>query len=513
MDDEEIIRLYIEQILLEEGIETFLAASGKEAVKMLQEKNFDLILTDLAMQEVNGLQVLEEVKRISPETVVIIVTGNASFRTVVQAMQKGAYDYILKPLTKDELLIRVNRGIEKYHLERRLNEIKRIETLTSNIGIFTLDHEGFFLHGNSNLSKRLWDVSTLNGKSIYDLPSIKKSGILKGFKQSLNGKSYDSDLVRIFKKSTNQEFILSIHFRPITGENGDLKFITLIIGEVSQRIKVIEKISQAERLAAVGKLAAGVAHEINNPLNIISLDVEFMKSRISPDDPAIENINSIGEEVDRIAHIVQQLQDHIRPSKGMGEFIDLNHLFHDHIFSVTFDQLSKKQVAVKLDLLDNLPMVQISKTKLTQVLMNFIKNAEDAMDAKGELTISTNQVLLNGLQKHKQPRLQSLSQKRKPGNFVEIKIVDTGTGIPQEHLNSLFDPFFTTKGSKGNGLGLFICYSIIKSYNGSISVSSTPGLGTEFSILLPIVSTDCSSQPINTEHLMLRNNESLFGTD
>ena len=162
---------------------------------------------------------------------------------------------------------------------------------------------------------------------------------------------------------------------------------------------------------------------------------------------------------------------------------------------MTFDQLSRKKVTVELKLSDNLPMVQIPKSKLTQVIMNLIKNAEDAIEDKGELTISTQPVLPDKVRMHGNLQGQSVSPQKGLGDFVEIKIRDTGVGIPKKHLNSLFEPFFTTKGFDGTGLGLFISYSIIKSYNGSISVSSTPGSGTVFSVVLPAVFPDHAPRP------------------
>lgn len=493
VDDEEIVRQSFERILSEEEIDISVASDGKDAITQIRKKTFDLVLTDLVMEEVDGMKVLEEVKRVSPETVVIIVTGYASLASAVRAMQKGAYDYLIKPCEKNELIMRVNKGIERRGMERKLNEMKKIEAIMSNIGIFTLDSQGVFLHGSSNLADRIWNMPSLDGKKLSDLPGAEESGIMAGFRQALEGKNVDNELLRFNREDSNENFILSVHFRPVTEKDGKIKAISLIIEEISQRIRVIEKISQAERLSALGKLAAGVAHEINNPLNIISLDIEFMRSKMKADDPCIENINSITEEVDRIALIVQQLQDHVKLREGTCELIDLNHLFREHIFTMTFDQLSRKQVSVKLDLFENLAPVQIPKTKLTQVLMNLIKNAEDAMGGAGELTISTQPVLSNNI--HNMADSQVSAPQRGLGNFVSIKIKDTGIGIQQEHLDSLFEPFYTTKGFKGTGLGLFISYSIIKSYNGSISVKSAPGTGTEFSVILPSVSADHAPRP------------------
>ncbi len=232
----------------------------------------------------------------------------------------------------------------------------------------------------------------------------------------------------------------------------------------------------------MGKLAAGVAHEINNPLNIISLDVEFLKSQVEPTNPMMENLHSISEEVERIAHIVQQLRDHAKMDEAGHEIININEIISSHIFSIAFSQLMKRGIKIELDLDKSNPLIMIPRTKITQVLMNLIKNAEDAMTERGALHVCTRQIL--------QPKnikdTETVSASSKTiNNLVEIVISDNGQGIKPEDMNYLFEPFFTTKGFDGTGLGLFISYSIIKSYNGTIKVESEVGRGTTFSIVLP----------------------------
>ncbi len=483
VDDEEIVRLNIERILATEDYTTITAQSGAEAIQMVKSGEFDLVLTDLIMEDIDGLKVLEEVKLDSPETVVIIITGYGSLSSAVRAMQKGAFDYIIKPCEKEELIMRVRNGIEKRKMEKKLLEINKMETILSNIGVFILDTEGVVTSANNDITEKLWGDTSLLGKKLFDLPGVGNTGLMDCFKQTLSGEEGScKENIKFYSKKDNSELILSCHLRPITFKGGKPKSIMLVIEDLTKRTKVMQQISQAEKLAALGKLAAGVAHEINNPLNIISLDVEFLKTQIDTDSPLMENLQSIAEEVDRIALIVKQLRDHAKREDSAHEKININEILNSHIFSIAFSQLIKKGIQIELNLAEKLPPVLIPRTKITQVLMNVIKNAEDAMSSGGTLNIQTRQIVKKNKLKAEE-EFEGSSGNLK--NLVEIVIEDQGTGIKQEDIKYLFEPFFTTKGFDGTGLGLFISYSIIKSYNGLINVTSEVGRGSTFSIILP----------------------------
>lgn len=482
VDDEEIVRINIERILESANYDTKTAQNGKEALQMVKREDFDLVLTDLIMEDIDGLKVLEGVKRESPETVVIIITGYGSLSSAVRAMQKGAFDYIIKPCEKAELIMRVKSGLEKLEMGKKILEVKKMEAILANIGVFIMDAEGVISTANPTIGAKLWGDTQLVGKKLHDLPGIKNTGLIDCFERALVDEWTSRENIRFYSEKDKTEFILSCHLRPVSFKNGKPKSVMLIIEDLTRRTKVMQQISQAEKLAALGKLAAGVAHEINNPLNIISLDVEFLKSQVGPDNPLTENLQSITEEVDRIAHIVKQLRDHAKREDSIQENIDVNEVLNSHIFSIVFGQLTKKGVKLEFNFEKDLPQVMIPRTKITQVLMNIIKNAEDAMPGGGLLTISTHCIVQK---KDAEQEGEILAGSQDLKDLVEIKIVDNGVGITPEDMNYLFEPFFTTKGFDGTGLGLFISYSIIKSYNGIIKVESTVGEGTVFSIVLP----------------------------
>ncbi|RMF84759.1 MAG: HAMP domain-containing protein [Nitrospinota bacterium] len=224
-----------------------------------------------------------------------------------------------------------------------------------------------------------------------------------------------------------------------------------------------EQLIQNEKLAAVGKLAAKVAHEVNNPLAIINTSMHLIHKTMSEQDPNKENIAIIEEEIKRIARIIRQLLDFARPSTEIRA-LRINEEIQ-HLIRFVERDLAEHKVKCRLDLAPNLPEIRASRDHLKQVLLNLIKNAREAMPQGGVLSLQTAQA---------------------PGGVI-IKVGDTGIGIPAEHLPHLFEPFFSTKkdSGEGMGLGLPVCRNIINNYGGTIEVESQPGQGTTFSIFLP----------------------------
>jgi PAS domain S-box-containing protein len=219
---------------------------------------------------------------------------------------------------------------------------------------------------------------------------------------------------------------------------------------------------QSEKLAATGKLAADIAHEVNNPLGIIKNYLQITKGELEESSETYKTIGVIEEEVQRIARIISGLLDFYRPESAYLEKTSVNQLVEDLLMLVGI-QLEKQGVAVEQELEEDLPGVVVSPDQLRQVLLNLVTNAQDAMPSGGTLSVCT----------------------RREEDRVVISFTDSGLGIPKEHLPYIFDPFFTTKGRKGTGLGLSVSYGIIQSFDGMMEASSAPGEGTTFTVSLP----------------------------
>jgi len=225
------------------------------------------------------------------------------------------------------------------------------------------------------------------------------------------------------------------------------------------------RVAQSERLASLGMLAAGVAHEINNPLGgilaLTGLTVEDMRG----DDPNRENLEEVIRQTERCRDIVKGLLAFSRQSKSNIQLLDLNKVLEDTLFLVTKQALFFNINLVQ-DLAPELPRVLADGSQCQQVFMNILMNAVQAMDERGTITIVTRSCM---------------------PHCVEVAISDTGHGIPPEQIDRIFDPFFTTKASgKGTGLGLSIAYGIVTTHHGTISVQSAVGKGSTFTVRLPI---------------------------
>lgn len=235
------------------------------------------------------------------------------------------------------------------------------------------------------------------------------------------------------------------------------------VGERTKELKELHaQLVQSERLAATGRLAGSIAHEINNPLQAID---SFISSVMKRADKRTCKILKLAEEgIDRIADIVKQLLTFHHPETAKIELVDINHVVKKSI-SLTKNQLYLSKVKIKEKFSPNLPKVRVSPQQTCQILLNIILNALDAMPNGGNLTIKTG----------------------KENGFVYIEVSDTGVGIPEELLGRIFEPFFTTKNKeKGTGLGLSISYGIVKACNGDILVRSEVNKGTTVTVRFPI---------------------------
>ena len=224
---------------------------------------------------------------------------------------------------------------------------------------------------------------------------------------------------------------------------------------------------RADRLASLGTLTAGLAHEIRNPLVAIKTFTQLLPERLEDEEFRSHFINIASSEVDRISSLITELLDFARPSEPKMEFEDINSILDGMILLVS-TETKKKQINIIKNYITNLPPVKIDREQIKQVFLNFLLNSIEATPERGEITIKTRSFV-------------------KPGgeSYIQIEFTDNGRGIPAEHLEDIFTPFFTTK-DKGSGLGLSISHQIVQDHRGYIDVESELNKGTSFFINLPL---------------------------
>ncbi len=253
--------------------------------------------------------------------------------------------------------------------------------------------------------------------------------------------------------------------------------------------KANQKLVQTEKHAATGRLAANLAHEINNPLGIIKNYLRMVSTAIERSgggrratDPNIDHVRIISEELDRIARIVRQLLDLHRPVEQSVSLTDINTLIRDTL-AIIEKSYAKENIVTQTELDSDLPTVMVSPDLIKQVLINLFQNAHDAMEGKGgTLTIKSG--------------LRTQWENGRYEKVIHISVTDTGCGIPKENLDHIFDAFFTTKSSdKGTGLGLSVSYGIVRMYRGSIEAQSDPGKGTTMLVTIPVEQSTRETTP------------------
>ena len=260
-----------------------------------------------------------------------------------------------------------------------------------------------------------------------------------------------------------RESIVNLAIAPLIAKDNEQIGRLIIFDDVTDRDELERRLVQADKLSSIGLLAAGVAHEVNTPLAVISTYAQMLSKQVSEDEPKAKLLDKIAKQTFRASEIVNSLLNFSRTSPTEFVKTDINRVIRETA-SLVDHQFQQAGVAVDLGLADNLPVIRGNSSKLQQVFLNLFLNARDAMSAGGSL------------------RVRSWAE----GAVVHVEVRDSGQGIPPEHVARIYDPFFTTKGAKkGTGLGLSITYGIVQEHKGTIEVDSEIGKGTSFRLIFP----------------------------
>jgi len=353
-------------------------------------------------------------------------------------------------------------------LEQKALEIARLKDFSENIveslniGVLAVDLSGIVESWNTRM-EQLFGVTRAEavGRKLDSLlPAELAAEII--------ARSGEEQVTGIYKQRLQHQgklLTMNVSITPLVSKSGDRIGRLLLFDDVTQRERMEEQMSQTEKLTSLGLLAAGVAHEVNTPLAVISNYIQMLAKQMPEDDPRHSIIEKIVKQTFRASEIVNNLLNFSRTGAAELANIDVNKVVEETL-SLVAHPLKTSQIQVVKNLGDALPSVRGSANKLQQVFLNLFLNARDAMPSGGMLEVKT--AAHNG--------------------SVEIEIVDTGAGIPREHIHKIFDPFFTTKATgRGTGLGLSVSYGIIKEHAGKIDVRSTPGKGTSFHVEFPAV--------------------------
>lgn len=503
IDDEEGIRTVLSIALEDAGCRVTTAPDGEAGLTLCKEAGPQIVITDVRMPRIDGIEVLMRIKQDDPQKEVIVITAFGDMDLAIRALQLNASDFILKPLHSDALLVALDRAKARYRNRKALDdytalvEERWMETseelartfnfqkhlIESSIdGILGCDRAGTVVTYNRSM-ERMLGYSKNEVLKKMSLGQFFPVGAEERFKEALYSEEYggknrlnlfESNLAAKSGEHIPVQLSATVLFDAgeelgIVGFFKDLREIRMLEQQFADQARLLHQ----DKMMSLGRLAASVVHEINNPLAGILNYIRLMIKILSRGMPAPEHIekfqkylNLIESETGRCSQIVSNLLAFSRKSTMELAEVSVNELL-DRCILLTQHRMTLQNIRIETRFDPQSPKVLGDFNQIQQCLVNLVFNAMDAMPEGGILTIESAFESAQGI--------------------VRIGVSDTGRGIPKEVLPHVFEPFFTTKTEgKGLGLGLSTVYGIVERHRGTISVESTPGKGSRFVIRLPV---------------------------
>jgi two-component system, NtrC family, sensor kinase len=379
-------------------------------------------------------------------------------------------------------------ALENGRLYRQLtvkaDELERMREFSENIleslndGLAVVDRDDRIVRWN----RRLEELYGVRHEAAVGrrLEQILDSGFFEILRSGRRESPDGAALYRVPLSSRHESprrLLVNVATTPLRDMSGAIAGTIVVVEDMSTRVQLEEQLQISEKMASIGLLAAGVAHEVNTPLTGISSFVQMLMQGTDSDDPKTQVLEKIERQTFRAAKIVNGLLNLARPAQVDSGPVDVNAVIND-VLSLLEHQFRTGRIQVRKELSTSPPIVLGIEYKLQQVFLNLFLNARDAMPKGGWLTIVT----------------------KAAGDVATVEVADTGSGIPAEQLSRIYDPFFTTKEiGKGTGLGLSITYGIVQEHGGSIACDSSIGHGTRFTLTLPLAPARLGAPAVNRQ--------------
>lgn len=435
---------------------------------------------------------LSALRESGADTPYIVVSGKSDAEKAIEDMKSGIDDYVTTRSLPVRLIPAFEQALEKALLRRQKKEaeernrqafqelqnwetIYRTMALQTSSGIAILQNNKIVFVNPYVTNYYGYEEGDFIGRAMLDfIHPEDRAEVRQNAIRMLKGQSLTPYRYRVLSK-TGQirwvvETIASISYKGERAIMGNVIDVTEFMELTKQLDDVRTMLIQEEKLASIGMLAGGISHEILNPLNIISLNIQLLEMNDWPADKTGEMLAVISRQVERIEKIVRDINTFAKPSKGEFIHLDINRLI-ESVLNLITPKLSLAAISLEKQLAPDLPEIPIDQNKMWQVFMNIISNAIDAMAGRQEKIL----------------RVATTLEVTEEEAFIVIIFSDTGPGIGNEVGNKVFDPFYTTKEpGKGTGLGLSISYSIIQEHKGCITVQNNEREGASFVIRLPV---------------------------
>ena len=463
------------------------ASNAAEALQLIQSRKPEVILLDVMLGLDSGFEVLDQAAIISPGSLVIMITGNASIQSAVRALRQGAYSYLSKPYEPEELISTVQNALTQKRLEDEKKRVAAalrasenrfrglVESLT--IGIVIM-RGGRIVYTNPSAADILGRTEQAPEPEDFKYLHPEDAGRVKTiYRECLKGNFPEGDFeFRIrnqFAPESYQPMYRWLKCRAGSLEYGGEPALLVHMTDVTRARENERMLEIKSKMDSLGRVAAGIAHEIRNPLTGINSYLYTLRELTADTRLGHDERDHLGLIMDsmqaasnKIEGVIKRVLDFARPHPPQQAAVDLNQVV-DETLKLTATTLRKRGVSVTRELSDPLPPCRADQRLIEQVLLNLTDNAaKSMMETKEEKTI-----------------LVSTSVRK---NKLILTVSDSGPGIPAERRAQIFEPFFTTR-ADGSGIGLCMAQRIVMDHGGAIQVDTSPLGGAEFRIELPIM--------------------------
>jgi len=484
VDDESANRRLLKDLVSHEGHQPILACDGVEALNIIATQEVDVVLLDLMMPQMSGIDVLNELSRQKkiPGLAVVIVTALEDRKIKVEALTAGAVDFISKPIDRLEVACKVRSLSELSQLRRQTANIasqaaseqllNRFKRIVNNLPLYLYEYD----KQDDGEYTNAWiagDIKNITGLSKLECNSPE---IFASYVHPHDQLEFKQSMAKIQSGELSQWNISYRWQHPVKGERylidiGQFDQVNQIllgaVFDVTLQKQLEEKLLQSHKMEAVGQLAAGIAHDFNNLISVIGSFATFAYDSVV-DEQSKADIKEVLNAAKRAEGLTSQLLTFSSQQSVKTKVIDLNESL-TQMNKILLSSVTEN-INLNMHLAPQPALVKVDPVQFDQVLLNLVVNARDAMPDGGTLNIT---LVVNTFVDDKP-------------STVELIVQDTGTGMDEQTQKNIFTPFFTTKDTnKGTGLGLAICYNVINEAGGTLSVMSELNKGSTFTAQLP----------------------------
>jgi len=498
VDDEKLIVRLLSMSLQSDGYETVKAYNGEEGLALFKKETPDIVITDIKMPGMDGLELLKKIKEHDPNTEVIIVTGHGDIDSTIIALQHGASDFINKPVRDEALTIALERAKTKIHIRetlaeytenlehkvqeateeiRRKSNFQRLLIKSSTDAIVAFDHNWKVVVYNPEAA-RIFGKKAGDVRNKLTIDDIYTPDLAKRFKDEAQSTEESVGPMwqeTVFETKEGKEFPIRFASN-VLHEKGEFMGTVNFFQDLTEIKRLEKELVQSERLAAVGQTVSGLAHYVKNILIGLKggsyvVDVGLKKNNTEKLKTGWQTIKN---NIKRVSDLTQDLLTYSKEREPEFEMCFPNEIVED-VINLTTEVAQSNEIEILKDLDDHIKEVSIDPQTIHRSLLNLVNNAMDAC--------------LEDHDTSKKHQIKIKTEHKKDGLLV-FEVEDNGCGMTKETQKQLFNPLFSTKGGKGTGLGLLVTCKLIEEHEGRIETETELGKGTTFTVQLPYNSSD-----------------------